>query len=107
MFSPRQIVGFPMWRLKYHIHARISFTGDRYFDRDNGVSLATNLRYNIRNKQSNTTLEDDGLSEKMIDPNSDTCCDIYFLIDMSESMTDEDFEKAKDFIKALLPEVST
>ena len=83
----------------------LSFTGDRYFHRQDAFDLATSQE-NIRNRTSNeNTTSDDADLIKSIDPDSETCCDVYFLIDMSKSMTDKDFEKAKDFIKALLPKV--
>lgn len=83
----------------------IDCLGNQYFDRQDAVYLATSLE-NMGNKTFNkTTMSDDLDYTKSIDPDSETCCDVFFLIDMSKSMTDSDFEKAKNFIKALLPKI--
>ena len=58
-------------------------------------------------KEANMTFVEDAVGVKTIDPNSDTCCDIYILLDMSKSMTEDDFNNSRMFIKTLLPEVCT
>ena len=80
--------------------------GDRYFDKQDAIYLANTLEnMGEANNTENTISDVDAIVVKTIDPNSDTCCDVYFLLDMSKSMTDGDFENAKKFIKALLPKV--
>ena len=51
--------------------------------------------------KSRSQLHNDSVEAKTINPGAD----IYFLLDMSKSMTEDDFNDAKRFIKALLPKV--
>ena len=75
-------------------------SGDRYFSGDKAVGFVKALK-NFKHRKS-TNESDDELVEKKIKPGSD----IYFLLDMSKSMSEEDFDDVKTIIKALLKKVS-
>ena len=86
--------------------------GERYFDEDAALTFLHSLENIGQGKGPNNKTEDgvegkteDGVEGKIIDPTSDTCCDVFFLLDMSRSMTEKDFEDAKNFTKALLPKI--
>ena len=74
-------------------------SGDRYFSGDKAVGFVKALK-NFKHRKSYNE-SDDLLVEKQIEPGSD----IYFLLDMSKSMSEEDFDDVKTIIKALLKKV--
>lgn len=85
----------------------IDCLGDQYFNGEAAIGLANSLENmrTMKDDASNITAIDDSIGVKKIDPNSDTCCDVYFLLDMSQSMEEKDFKDARKFIKILLPKI--
>lgn len=83
----------------------IDCLGDMYFKQDAALGLVSSLENMRKMKEANMTFVEDAVGVKTIDPNSDTCCDIYILLDMSKSMTEDDFNNSRKFIKTLLPEI--
>ena len=75
-----------------------------FHDPDSALTFLHSLEYTTKqNKTINKT--EDGVDTKMIEITSDTCCDVFFLLDMSKSMDEDDFGNARSFIKALLPKI--
>ncbi|XP_052788352.1 complement factor B-like [Mya arenaria] len=85
-------------------------TGWSVFDNEVGLQLRQSLKANIEQVMlelnetaENDTSEDDGLRGRMINVGNAHGVDVYIVVDVSKSIDDTEYNKTREFLKALLP----
>ncbi|WAR31178.1 CFAB-like protein [Mya arenaria] len=80
------------------------------FDNEVGLQLRQSLKANIEQVMlelnetaENDTSEDDGLRGRMINVGNAHGVDVYIVVDVSKSIDDTEYNKTREFLKALLP----
>ncbi|XP_045192577.2 complement factor B-like [Mercenaria mercenaria] len=83
----------------------IDCIGTSLFDPNVGIELLSALKQIPHGNKTHDTNKTDVILSKTINVGASSGVDVYFLVDISNSITDDKFNATKQFLSALLPEL--